>query len=202
MNEKKDSTDDNSRPDSKKFMLHRGSLGRLEPRLGQYEKHSLLQSKDEDGRTALEMFLEEELIERKASMTDNDASANYNEKERLAPRKSSASDTSSTKGSIKKSRSKSSSLKKVHFERSGSKDKKKKPEEPESGISSKGEVSSTSDPKPVLPQEGQGQGQTEGQEADNGYDTDDDDKTEEDRLTGERAKAKLNKDQGKCCTIL
>ena len=199
MNEKRNSADANSRPDPKKFMLHRGSLGRLEPRLGQYENHSLLQSKDEDGRTALEMFLEEELIERKASMTDNDT--NYGDKEKLAPKKSNASDSSSTKGSIKKSRSKSSSLKKVHFERSGSKDKKKKPEDPESGISSKGEASSTSDPKQDL-QEGQGQGQTEGQEVDNGYDTDDDDKTEEDRLTGERAKANLNKDQGKCCTIL
>ena len=203
MKEKRDSIEANSQPDSKRFMLHRGSLGRLEPRLGQYEKHSLLQSKDEDGRTALEMFLEEEMIERKASMTDHDT-ANFSDKEKLAPKKSNASDSSSNKGSIKKSRSKSSSLKKVHFERPGSKDKKKKPEDPESGISSKGEVSSTSDPKPdsAAQNETQGQVQGQGQEVDNGYDTDDDDKTEEDRLTGERAKAKLNKDQGKCCTIL
>ena len=201
MKEKRDSLEANSQPDSKRFMLHRGSLGRLEPRLGQYEKHSLLQSKDEDGRTALEMFLEEEMIERKASMTDQDA-ANFSDKEKLAPKKSNTSDSSSNKGSIKKSRSKSSSLKKVHFERSGSKDKKKKPEDPESGISSKGEVSSTSDPKQESAAHNETQGQVQGQEVDNGYDTDDDDKTEEDRLTGERAKAKLNKDQGKCCTIL
>ena len=45
MKEKRDSLEANSQPDSKRFMLHRGSLGRLEPRLGQYEKHSLLQSK-------------------------------------------------------------------------------------------------------------------------------------------------------------
>ena len=202
MKEKRDSLEANSQPDSKRFMLHRGSLGRLGPRLGQYEKHSLLQSKDEDGRTALEMFLEEEMIERKASMTDHDA-ANFSDKEKLAPKKSNSSDSSSNKGSIKKSKSKSSSLKKVHFERSGSKDKKKKPEDPESGISSKGEVSSTSDPKQDSAAHNETpQGQVQGQEVDNGYDTDDDDKTEEDRLTGERAKAKLNKDQGKCCTIL
>ena len=62
--------------------------------------------------------------------------------------------------------------------------------------------SSTSDPKQESAAHNETQGQVQGQEVDNGYDTDDDDKTEEDRLTGERAKTKLNKDQGKCCTIL
>ena len=212
MEEKRNSAaglENTNKPDPKKFVMHRGSLGRLEPRLGQYEKHSLLQSKDEEGRTVLEMFLEEEMLERKASMTDSETVI-YSDKEKLAPRKSNTSDkdTSSNKGSIKKVKSlKTSSIKKVHFERSGSKDKKNKEkttEEPESGISSKGEPSSiTSDPAKTPP-EGQGQteGHGQGHEADNGYDTDDDDKTEEDRLTGERAKAKLKQDQRKCCTIL
>ncbi len=209
MEEKRNSTDVGNKPDPTTFVLHRGSLGRLEPRLGQYEKHSLLQSKDEDGKTALEMFLEEEMNERKTSVAEQQD--NYSDRAKLTSQRSNASDTSaSNKGSIKKTKSLKSSMKKVHFERGGSKDKKKKPDEPESGISSKGEPSSTaSDPSKPAP-EGQGQdaaaqGQGQGHDADNGYDTDDDDKTEEDRLTGERAKklAKLKQqEERKCCTIL
>ena len=37
----------------------RGSLGRLEPRMEQYEKHALLEDRDELGRSLIEKFLEE-----------------------------------------------------------------------------------------------------------------------------------------------
>ncbi len=117
-----------------------------------------------------------------------------NDKEKLTAKKSSSSDPGSGgKGSVKKP--KKSSLKKVHFERSGSKDKAKNQnvEEPESGIS-KGEVSSGSEAK--------NETKVEANEVDNGYDTDEDDKTEEDRLTGEKAKANLDKEGRKCCIIL
>ena len=119
-----------------------------------------------------------------------------NDKEKLTAKKSSSSDPGTGnggKGSVKKQ--KKSSLKKVHFERSGSKDKAKSQcvEEPESGIS-KGEVSSGSDAK--------NESKVEANEVDNGYDTDEDDKTEEDRLTGEKAKANLEKEGRKCCIIL
>ncbi len=71
MKEKSESdvTDASGNPNSKRFWLHRGSLGVLEPRLSQYTPHALLQSKDDDGRSPLQMFLEEkeEEQERKVS---------------------------------------------------------------------------------------------------------------------------------------
>lgn len=91
----------------RQLSIKRASLGQLEPRVDQYEQHILLQKRDEEGKTQIDRFLEEKILEKERleqerllSVESNDAFSDPN-KEIDGPMKPKAS------------------IKRVHFEKSG-----------------------------------------------------------------------------------